>query len=147
MTEPQSALEPAAAMEPESAATAAEPEAGNGANGTSGQGLSATITREMVRLYKERFGRGPTKAHTLYARDVVLCTLEDSFTPVERNLAEMGEHQRLRDTRLCCQHALEDEFRGVIEQLTGRRVRSFVSGVDASRDLSAELFYLEPKAT
>lgn len=105
----------------------------------------AEISREMVRLYKEQFGRGPTKARTTFAGpDALVCTLEDSFTPAERRLAEMGEHQRLRDTRLYFQHATETEFREVIERITGRKVRAFISGTDTNSDVSAELFYLEP---
>ena len=102
------------------------------------------LSNAMVRLYKEQFGRGPTKAHSVYAgRDAVLCTLENSFTPAERSLARMGEHQRLRDTRMFFQYATENEFRETVEQITGRKVRAFVSGIDTERDVSAELFYLE----
>ena len=105
----------------------------------------AAISREMVRLYKEQFGRGPTKAKTTFAGpDAILCTLQDSFTPAERRMAELGEHQRLRDTRLYFQYATEQQFREVIERLTGRKVRSFISGMDTNTDVSAELFYLEP---
>ena len=107
----------------------------------------AEISREMVRLYKEQFGRGPTKAKTNYAGpDVILCTLEDSFTPAERKLAEMGEHQRLRDTRLYFQHATDDDFRSIIERILGRKVRAFNSGVDTETDVSVEVFHLEPAA-
>ena len=105
----------------------------------------ATISREMVRLYKDLFGRGPTKAHTVIAQDVILCTLEDSLTLAERNMAEMGEHQRLRDVRTFFQHASDKEFRGVIEEITGREVRAFVSGIDTAKDVSSEVFYLEPQ--
>jgi uncharacterized protein YbcI len=99
----------------------------------------------MVRLYKEQFGRGPTKARTEFAGpDAVLCTLEDSLTPAERSLAAMGEHQRLRDTRLYFQYAAEDEFREVIERVLGRKVRAFVSGMDTKEDVASEIFYLEP---
>jgi uncharacterized protein YbcI len=105
--------------------------------------VRAEISREMVRLYKEQFGRGPTKARTEFAgHDIVICTLEHSFTPAERRLAEMGEHQRLRDTRMYFQHATEKQFREVIERLVGRRVRAFVSGVDTSTDVSCEVFHL-----
>jgi uncharacterized protein YbcI len=98
----------------------------------------------MVRLYKEQFGRGPTKARTEFAGpDTVLCTLENSLTPAERSLAEMGEHQRLRDTRLYFQYATEGQFRGVVERVLGRKVRAFVSGMDTTEDLSSEVFYLE----
>jgi uncharacterized protein YbcI len=107
----------------------------------------ADISREMVRLYKEQFGRGPTKAKTNYAGpDVILCTLEDSFTPAERKLAEMGEHQRLRDTRLYFQHATSEDFRSIIERVLGRKVRAFNSGVDTETDVSVEVFHLEPAA-
>jgi uncharacterized protein YbcI len=107
----------------------------------------AEISRAMVNLYKEQFGRGPTKAKTTYAGpDLVICTLEDSFTPAERKLAEMGEHQRLRDTRLYFQYATEADFRSVIEQVLGRKVRAFNSSTDTKTDVSVEVFHLEPAA-
>jgi uncharacterized protein YbcI len=108
--------------------------------------VRAEISRQMVRLYKEQFGRGPTKARTDFAGpDIVICTLEKSLTPAEQTQAEMGEHQRLRDTRMYFQHASEKEFRGVIEGLLDRKVRAFISGIDTGEDVSAEIFYLEPK--
>jgi uncharacterized protein YbcI len=106
--------------------------------------IRAEISREMVRLYKEQFGRGPTKARTEFAGpDIVISTLEDSFTPAERKMAEMGEDQRLRDTRTFFQHATEAEFCAVIERLLKRKVRAFVSGIDTEKDVSAEIFYLD----
>jgi uncharacterized protein YbcI len=49
------------------------------------------LSNAMVRLYKEHFGRGPTKARSVYAgRDALLCTLENSFTPAEQSLVAMG---------------------------------------------------------
>jgi uncharacterized protein YbcI len=106
----------------------------------------AAISREMVRIYKVQFGRGPTKARTAFAGpDLVVCTLEDSLTPVERRMAEIGDHERLRDLRLYFQHVTEGQFREVIERSLGRTVRAFVSGMDTSKDVSAELFYLEPE--
>lgn len=107
--------------------------------------VRAEISREMVRLYKDQFGRGPTKARTDFANpDLIVCTLENSMTPAEYKLAEMGEHQRLRDTRLYFQHATEKEFCEVIERVLGREVRGFVSGMDTGRDISSEVFYLRP---
>jgi uncharacterized protein YbcI len=105
----------------------------------------AEISREMVRLYKEQFGRGPTKVRTDFAGpDIVVCTLENSFTPAERKLAQMGEHQRLRDTRLYFQYATADDFRAVIEGALGRKVRAFNSGIDTEADVSIEVFHLVP---
>jgi uncharacterized protein YbcI len=116
-----------------------------GGDGDLHGGVNAEVSREMVHLYKEQFGRGPTKARVDFAGpDCLICTLEDSFTPAERRLAEMGEHQRLRDSRLFFQHATEAEFREAIERLTQRKVRAFVSGTDTTKDVSSEIFYLEP---
>src|SRR5215203_3127462 len=92
-------------------------------------GLYAQVSREMVGLYKEQFGRGPTRARTAFAGpDCLVCTLEDSLTPAERNMAALGEHQRLRDVRLFFQHATEDQFREIVERLSGRKVIGFISG-------------------
>ena len=108
---------------------------------------TAELSNAMVRLYKELFGRGPTKAHSAYATpDLVICTLEDSLTAAERKLVELGEHQALRDTRMLFQHASDDEFVQAVEAITGRVVRAFVSGIDTQHDVSSEVFYLEPLA-
>jgi uncharacterized protein YbcI len=105
------------------------------------------VSNEMVRLYKTQFGRGPTKARTNWAGpDTLISTLENSLTPVEQNLVAMGEHRRLRDTRTFFQYAAEQEFHDIVERLTGRRVRAFVSGIDTERDVSSEIFYLTPQA-
>ena len=105
------------------------------------------LSNEMVRLYKVQFGRGPTKARSDFAGpDTLICTLEDTLTPAERNMAALGEHQRLRDIRLFFQHATETEFRDSVERIIGRKVRAFISGMDTREDVSAEIFYLEPVA-
>ena len=115
--------------------------AGNGASHH--ESIRADISREMVRLFKELFGRGPTKARTEFAGpDIVICSLENTFTPAERSLSEMGEHQRLRDTRMYLQAATEDRFREIVERVTGRKVRAFISGLDANVDICSEVFYL-----
>ena len=98
----------------------------------------------MVRLYKSLFGRGPKRARTTFAGpDTILVTLEESLTPAEQTMAALGEHQRLRDIRLLFQYAREQDFRELIERNTGRRVRAFVSGLDAVNDVACEVFYLE----
>jgi uncharacterized protein YbcI len=103
------------------------------------------ISNEMVRIYKEQFGRGPTKVRTNYAGpDTLVCLLEHTFTPAERNLQAMGEHQRLRDIRMLFQYAETSRFTEPIERITGRRVRGFISGIDTNADIATEMFVLEP---
>src|SRR5919112_6426878 len=87
--------------------------------------LLMDLSNEMVRLHKDLFGRGPTRARSSWAGpDTLVCILEDTLTPAERNLVRMGEHQRMRDTRMYFQHATVAEFCSPVERLTGRKVRS-----------------------
>jgi len=106
----------------------------------------AEISNTMVRLYKDYFGRGPTQARAHWCGgDVLTVILENTLAPAERSLVKMGEHQRLRDTRMCFQYATVREFCEPVEQITGRKVRSFISGIDTEVDgLSVELFILHP---
>jgi uncharacterized protein YbcI len=104
------------------------------------------VSNAMVRIYKERFGRGPTKARSGYADpDTLIATLEYTLTPAEATMAELGEHQRLEETRLFFQRATRNEFVQVVEQITGRTVRAFVSGMDSQVDVASEVFYLVPR--
>jgi len=103
------------------------------------------ITNAMVRTYKELFGHGPPKARSAYAGpDTLIATLEKSLTAAERTMLALGEHQRVRETRMLLQHANERQFVQTIEQITGRKVRAFVSGTDTNKEVSTEVFYLEP---
>ena len=111
--------------------------------------LLSQISNEMVRIYKDQFGRGPTRARTHWCGpDALTVLLEDTLTPAERNLVAMGEHGRLRDTRTYIQYSSVREFCEPVERLTGRKVRSFISGVDTAVDgLSVEAFVLYPVGT
>ncbi len=109
-------------------------------------GTLSAISNEMVRVYKEQFGRGPTKTRTQWAGpDVLLVTLEQTFTPPERCLVRLGEHKQLRDLRLLFQYADVGVFCDPVEQLTGRKVQAFVSGIDAESDIATEVFVLHPE--
>ena len=111
--------------------------------GRDGPMLSA-LSNEMVALYKTQLGRGPTKVCAHWAgANALLVTLEDSLTPAEQRLVEMGEHGRLRDTRTFFQYAAAKEFIEMTERIAKRRVRAFVSGIDTAADVSSEVFYFE----
>jgi uncharacterized protein YbcI len=108
--------------------------------------LMVELSNAMVRLYKDLFGRGPTKARSSYAGpDLIVTTLENSLTRIERTMVEADEHERLRDLRMHFQYMAQDDFMGIVEEITGRKIRAFVSGIDTRQDVSSELFYLEPR--
>jgi uncharacterized protein YbcI len=109
----------------------------------------AAISDEMVRLYKDQFGRGPNRVRTYWCGDDVITTLlEETLTPAERNLVAMGEHQRLRDTRMFFQYATVREFCEPVERITGRTVKAFISGIDTAVDgIALETFILHPQGS
>jgi len=77
---------------------------------------------------------------------VLTTVLENTLTPAERSLVRLGEHQRLRETRMFFQYATVREFCEPVERLTGRKVRSFQSSTDTEVEgLSIETFILHPK--
>ena len=104
------------------------------------------VSNVMVRIYKEQFGRGPTRARTFWAGpDLLTTVLEDTLTQGERSLVELGEHERLRDSRIFFQYATTRQFCDPVERITGRTVRAFVSGIDTQVDgLSIESFVFHP---
>jgi uncharacterized protein YbcI len=109
--------------------------------------VTMEISNVIVRLYKEQFGRGPTRARTFWCgQDALVVVLEETLTHAERNLVKMGEHQRLRELRMFFQHATVREFCEPVEQITGRKVRSFHSSIDPEEDgLSTELYVFYPE--
>ncbi len=117
-------------------------------DGESRPSILMEISNTMVRIYKEQFGRGPTKARTHWTGPDALTTiLEDTLAPAERNLVAMGEHQRLRDMRMFFQYATVREFCEPVERITGRTIRSFISGIDTEvNGLSVETFIFYPHA-
>ncbi|HEY0346265.1 MAG TPA: Na-translocating system protein MpsC family protein [Solirubrobacteraceae bacterium] len=114
-------------------------------HGTADHGILSAISNEMVRIYKDQFGRGPTKTRTQWAGpDILVVTLEQTFTPAERKLRELREHERLRELRMLFQYSSVSVFCDPVEHLTGRKVRAFVSGIDTELDLASEMFVLYP---
>jgi len=127
-------------------ASEATPVTSDGSVGeTNGRSPMLEIANAVVRLYKDAFGRGPTKARAQFAgHDVLVVMLENSLTVAERNLVAMEEHDRLREGRMFYQRMLESELRAIVEQTLGRRTVAFISGIDTRRDVAVEVFTLEP---
>jgi len=107
----------------------------------------ARISREIVRLQAEYYGKGPTKAKTYIADDLVVVVLEESFTRAEKTLAERGEGDAIQHIRRRFQQQMADDFTSVVEQATGRRVRVFLSDTDIAQDVSVETFLLADERT
>lgn len=77
------------------------------------QSLLAQVSDGMVPVQGAVWARSDQGQKLLGRTHTLVALLEDTFVPVERNLAALGEHQRLRDTRMFFQYATEDEFAGL----------------------------------
>jgi len=106
------------------------------------------VSNAMVRLHKEQLGRGPTNARSYFAGpDTLVCTLEDALLPAERTMVEMGEHHRVRESRMFLQVASQEQFVGAVEELVSRKVRAFASAIDPGPGVVFEIFSFEPDDT
>jgi len=113
-----------------------------GAASTTHTSVLADISREIVRAHAQFYGRGPTKARTVWKEDTIVVILEEIFTRAELTLVEAGGFDQIRATRQAFQDQAEPLFRQLVEQATGRQIRSFLSQVN-SDGIAAETFLLE----
>jgi uncharacterized protein YbcI len=106
--------------------------------------VMAAISTQLVQLHSRYYGKGPTKAKTYLVDDTVICLLRGGFTRVERTLIDQGQAEAVYDIRRSFQKAMEDQFREIIENATGRKVIAYMSQIHEDPDIAMELFVLEP---
>ena len=106
----------------------------------------ANVSTALVQLYRRFYGRGPTRAKTVYDGNVLTTVLADIFTTVEQTLVERGRDDLITETRHAFQVAMRHEFIALVEAHTGREVEAFTSGVDVAHAIATETFILVPPA-
>ena len=105
----------------------------------------AAVTRGIVQLHAQYFGKGPTRARTDWiGDDGLVCVLRDTLTSVELTLIDRGQGEQVLALRRAFQGAMAEEFKGVVQEATGRRVVAFLSQAHLDPDIATELFFLEP---
>jgi uncharacterized protein YbcI len=104
----------------------------------------AAVTNGIVKLFREYYGRGPTKAKS-YILDnrILVCVLEETMTKVEQTLVENGHGDKVREVRLVFQEAMADEFKRVVTEPMGRNVIAYHSQLTLQPDIGFEFFVLE----
>ena len=109
------------------------------------EGVTSTISRGIVHLMKEFYGRGPVSTKTFYREDHVLVILAGGFSKAEETLMAAGMGEAVTDQREAFQALMRTRFVGMIEETTSREVVSFMSTNDQHADVMAELFLLRPQ--
>ncbi|HEV7562297.1 MAG TPA: Na-translocating system protein MpsC family protein [Solirubrobacterales bacterium] len=110
-----------------------------------GEALAA-ISSGLMHLHMRFYGRGPTKAKTHMADDLVVCLLWNGFTTVEETLIEQGEEDEVERFRRTFQRTMEEPFTEVVEVATGRAVIAYMSQVHVDPNIAVELFLLEERS-
>jgi uncharacterized protein YbcI len=104
----------------------------------------AAISREMVRLKAQHYGKGPTEAKAYVCDDWLFCVMKGGMTPVEQTLLQHGDSDLVRQVRLRFQQNMDESFMGVVHELTGRPVLTYQSQVVFDPDFTIEIFLLGP---
>jgi uncharacterized protein YbcI len=106
---------------------------------------ASAVGTAITRLHREHYGRGATVTRTVFQRNYIIAFLEDIYTPVEKTLLKNGRQEEVKQTRQLFQIAMQPDFCGAVEEITGRKVVQFMSQVAFEPDMAAEVFVLEPE--
>ena len=109
----------------------------------SGGELLAAISTKIVKLLREHYGRGPMKAKTYVLDDLIVCVLRNGHTRIEQTMMESGEPERVLEMRRDFQRVMGAEYKGIIEELTGRKVVAFLSQTHVDPDITLEVFFVD----
>jgi uncharacterized protein YbcI len=120
----------------------ASAEAGRVAHGSN----LAAISRRIVGLIKEHYGKGPTGARTFQFGDLVVVLLSGGYTQAEKTLIASGRQDVVSAQRAAFQDAMYPLFRQVVEEELRRPVIAFMSATHNDPDLNVELFILESES-
>jgi len=107
--------------------------------------LNAALANELGKLIADFTGRGATRSRAFIDQDVVVCVFEDGATRAERTLVAAGRAELVRIQRDALQRAMGPKLIEAVERLTGRCVRTFLSGSDEEGGCAIEAFLLAPE--
>jgi uncharacterized protein YbcI len=100
------------------------------------------ISNAISRLHKQFIGRGPTNSRTTIDGDLVVCLLEGGFTQAEQTLSENDKEMLVVAGRVGLQDSMAEAMIAAVQEITGRRVRSFMSANDLEHNFQTEVFVL-----
>jgi uncharacterized protein YbcI len=107
--------------------------------------MLAAIASAVVRIHKQFYGKGPTKARAHLWESILLVVLEGGLMRSEQTLRDRGRVQDVTRARLALQGSIERELRAAIESELQRQVRSFMNAVDPHNELEVVICILGPR--
>jgi uncharacterized protein YbcI len=108
-----------------------------------GQNLLLQVSNSMVRMHKEFFGKGPTKAKSYMFDDFLLVVMREGLTTAEKTMLEFGHPNQVRQFRQLFQDEMTERLMNTVRQLTGRTVVNYQSQVLFDPDITLEIFVFD----
>jgi uncharacterized protein YbcI len=110
----------------------------------SGGHLLSAISNSIVRILRERYGRGPMKAKTYVLDDIIVVVLRaGGFTAAEQTMIDSGEPERVIAMREDFQRVMAKDYTDTIERLTDRKVLAFLSNAHVEPEVTIEVFFVD----
>lgn len=105
--------------------------------------LLAAISKMIVSILREHYGRGPMKAKTYVMDDLVVCVLRNGFIAIEETMMQQGREEEVLEMRHDFQRMMGERYKQEIERLTGRNVVAFLSQAHVQPDITLEVFFMD----
>ncbi len=105
--------------------------------------VAGDISREIVQVYLGNFGHAPTRARTFVQPQFAVCVLREVLTTSERLLIAKGQDQEVDAARKKQIAAVDDDFRAIVESLTGRQVQNHTAHIQAPVNLAVHVFFFD----
>ena len=112
-----------------------------------GQSLLSRISTEVVRTFKEYYGKGPTSAKSYMFDDMLFVVMRGGLNASEKFLLEKDEVDVVRQYRQTFENRMNEVLSEKIESLTGKTVIGFNSQILFDPDISIEIFIFDDRGT
>jgi uncharacterized protein YbcI len=112
-----------------------------------GGNVTTAISDQIVRLYLNFFGRGPTRTRSYVQPQFAVCVLRDILTTAERSLIAGGGEQEVEAGRRRINESIDAEYVGIIEREVGRPVLSHLARTSADADIAVHFFLFDESSS
>jgi uncharacterized protein YbcI len=101
------------------------------------------VSNQLTRSHRESFGRGASNVKTVIQKGFVVTFLEDVYTPFEKTMIRGGHEKLVMEARFAFQQMMRETYIGIVESVTGRKVRAFLSQNHIDPAIAVEIFVLD----
>ncbi len=107
--------------------------------------VAARISTKLVQITSRYTGRGPTKSRTSLNTNFAMVLLEGTLTKAEANLVAAGEVESVLLQRRTFHKLMREDAVAAVEEVTQRRVRSYMSDIDPEMGFATHVFIFDTR--